>query len=202
MPYITEYVYVRPSRSRRSRVLIWISLFIGLAAIALIALPFWPRASYELAAAWPTHHEAVAAASKAAAERPPGPGNWLLIPEIGVITPIVEGQDIGVLDRQTGVWHQTGRPGQGNLVIAGHRFKYLPPNQTTFYNLDRLEPGDNIALWWSGQHRVYRVVRSFTVGRDATEILNPTSTQQLTLYTCTDLAASRRLVVIARPNDD
>jgi sortase (surface protein transpeptidase) len=40
------------------------------------------------------------------------------------------------------------------------------------------------------------------VSRDATDILNPTPTEQLTLYTCTDLAASRRLVVIARPNDD
>jgi LPXTG-site transpeptidase (sortase) family protein len=199
MPYITEYVYTRPSRSHRSRALIWTSLFAGLAAIGLMVLPFWPRASYDVQTALPNHRAVVAQAETQAVVQPPGPGNWLLIPELGVATPVVEGQDIGVLDHETGVWHQTGQPGQGNLVIAGHRFKYLPPNQTTFYNLDRLEAGDNITLWWNGQHRVYRVVRSFTVSRDATEILNPTPDEQLTLYTCTDLAASHRLVVIAQP---
>lgn len=199
MPYITDYIYTRPSRSRRSRALIWLSLSVGVVAIGLIASPFWPHASYAVQTALPNHHAVVAQTAADAAAHPPGPGDWLLMPEIGVATPVVEGQDIGVLDRETGVWHQAGTVGTGNLVIAGHRFKYLPPNQTTLYNLDQLSMGDPITIWWHGLRRSYVVSTSFTVGRDATQILNPTQTEQLTIYTCTDLAASHRLVIIAKP---
>ena len=58
-------------------------------------------------------------------------------------------------------------------MIAGHRFKYLPPNQSTFYNLDKLQAGDPIVIWWQSQRYEYRMVRSQVVGRDAVEILNP-----------------------------
>lgn len=201
MPYITEYVFTRPSRSRRSRALIWLSVVGGLAALVLMALPIWPRARYTVQTALPNRRAVVAHAETDAIARPPGPGNWLLIPAIGVKTPVVDGLDIAVLDHETGVWRQTGEAGQGNLVIAGHRFKYLPPNQTTLYNLDQLTMGDPITLWWQGQRHVYAVAKSFTVGRDAVQILNPTQAEQLTLYTCTDLNASHRLVVIAQPND-
>lgn len=199
MPYITEYAYTRPPRPRRSRVLIWASLVGVLGALGLVMLPFWPRASYVAAVALPNHPAVIAQAEQAARASAPGPGNWLLIPAIGVTTPIVEGPDIGVLDHATGVWRQTGERGTGNLVIAGHRFKYLPPNQTTLYNLDQLTTGDAVTLWWNGEPHVYAVAKSFTVDRDAVEILNPTAEPQLTLYTCTDLNASHRLVIIALP---
>lgn len=200
MPYITEYAFrpVRPSPGRRA--LNWFLILLMLTGIVAITLPFWPGFTYTLHSSWPGHQAVVARAqTEAQASQPPGPGNWLLIPSIGVKTPIVEGADLGVLDRQDGVWHQTGDVAKGNFVIAGHRFKYLPPNQTTLYLLDRLKTGERIVVWYGGHRYAYAAAEQKTVGRDATQILNPTTNPQLTLYTCTDLAATKRLVVIAYP---
>ena len=199
MPYITEYVFTHPLPSRRHRALTWLLLLTIVGAIALTIYPFCPRASYVLRAALPGGSAVITQAQREATVGPPGPGNWLLIPSIGVKTQVLEGDDISILDRKEGVWHQEGEPNSGNLVIAGHRFKYLPPNTTTFYNLDQLKSGDTITLWWNGQRHSYRMVKSFTVNRDAVDILNPSSQEQLTIYTCTDLNASQRQVVVAKP---
>lgn len=200
MPYITEYVYRPVRQPLHHRIVIWGLLAVIPLALTLITLPFWPQAAYTISTAWPTHAATLAQAQmEATAPQPPGSGNWLLIPSIGVKTPIVDGPDISVLDTQEGVWHQTGMAGTGNLVIAGHRFKYLPPNQTTFSNLDKLTTGDTIVVWWQGQRHAYQLSRSWVVGRDGVQILAPSTAEQLTLYTCTDLAASRRLVVLASP---
>ncbi|MGI8404870.1 MAG: sortase [Thermomicrobiales bacterium] len=165
MPYITEYVYRPVRQPLHHRMATWGLIAVIPLALILITLPFWPQAAYTISTAWPTHATDLAQAqSEASSPRPPGSGNWLLIPAIGVKTPIVDGPDIGVLDTQEGVWHQTGTAGVGNLVIAGHRFKYLPPNQTTFSNLDKLTTGDTIVIWWQGQRHAYQLSRSWVVG--------------------------------------
>lgn len=200
MPYITEYAYrpIKPSYKRRS--LNWLLISLMLLGLVAIALPFYPGFIHNTQTLLPAHQQQLTQAkAEAASDQPPGPGNWLLIPSIGVKTPIVEGSDVGILDTKDGVWHQTGSTSTGNFVLAGHRFKYLPPNQTTLYLLDKLQHGDQIVVWYDYQRYAYQVAQQETVGRNATQILNPTKQTQLTIYTCTDLNASHRLVVIATP---
>ncbi|HUC19893.1 MAG TPA: sortase, partial [Candidatus Polarisedimenticolaceae bacterium] len=112
-------------------------------ASATFLYPFVPAIHYRLS------HQAnlpqgvqlakVPAAQPASANNPT---NRVIIPSIGVNTPILESSSLAILDSHEGVWHQTGTLQTSNFVIAGHRFKYLPPNTTTFYNLDKLAPGD------------------------------------------------------------
>ena len=67
--------------------------------------------------------------------------NKLIIPKIGVDIPIIEGDDKNYgLDH--GAWKlpKSSNPeGNGNMIITGHRFKYLPPSNLTFYLFHKLE---------------------------------------------------------------
>ncbi|MBN2100279.1 class D sortase [Candidatus Dojkabacteria bacterium] len=128
----------------------------------------------------------------------------ILIPEIGLNAPVVEGEDESVMDQ--GAWHRpgTGNPiDGGNTVITGHRFRYLPPNNLTFYHLDKVEKGDEVILFWDGVEFDYIVTETFVVDPDRTDIEGNTVEPKLTLYTCTPLwTAQKRLVVIAEPVND
>lgn len=132
------------------------------------------------------------------------PGNWVIIPKIGVETPIIEGETEDALDE--GAWHRpdTGSPDRGgNTVITGHRFKYLPPNNLTFYHLDKLEKGDQIIVSWEGIEYYYVTSEVFVVEPDRVDIEADTAQPRLTLYTCTPLwTAEKRLVVVAEPDVD
>jgi LPXTG-site transpeptidase (sortase) family protein len=89
----------------------------------------------------------------------------------------------------------------GNTVIAGHRFQYLPPSQTTFYHLDRLAGGDKIVIIWQGKEMVYQVYKTFEVTPDQAQVRNPDPANPniLTLYTCSPIGGNaRRLIVQAR----
>lgn len=126
----------------------------------------------------------------------------LVIPKIEVNTAILESSSIAILDQQEGVWHEpnTGNPTEeGNMVIAGHRFQYLPPNKTTFYHLDKLKEGDEIFVRWGTEEYRYVVKKSFVVKPQQVEIRNATpGLKELTLYTCTPIGSNaRRLVVKA-----
>jgi sortase A len=126
-------------------------------------------------------------------------GNRLIIPKIGVNAKVVEGENDRALLR--GAWRmpQTSTPNKGsNTVITGHRFRFLPPNNTTFYLLDKLENGDKIAVVWEGKEYYYRVIETKVVTPDQTEVINPTEKPILTLFTCTPLFTSqKRLVIIS-----
>jgi sortase A len=124
----------------------------------------------------------------------------VLIPAIGVDSPIVEGVDESALDR--GAWHipGTSTPDRGgNTVISGHRFRYLPPNNTTFYLLNKLRSGDLIQIQWDNQLYHYRVTDTREVEPTQVEILQNTTDTRLTLFTCTPiLSTARRLVITAQ----
>ena len=126
-------------------------------------------------------------------------GNRLVIPSIGVHIAIVEGKDESVLYR--GAWKRpnTSTPDQGgNTVITGHRFHYIPPNNRTFYNLNKLENDSKVFVFWNEKEYVYQVYESFIVKPEQTEIEGPMDENILTLYTCHPLwTADRRLVVRA-----
>ncbi|MFA6271900.1 MAG: class E sortase [Patescibacteria group bacterium] len=126
-------------------------------------------------------------------------GNRLIIPKIGVNAKVVEGENDQALLR--GAWRmpQTSTPDKGgNTVITGHRFRFRPPNNTTFYLLDKLEQGDKIAVVWEGKEYYYRVIETKVVTPDQVEVINATNDPILTLFTCTPLFTSqKRLVVIS-----
>ncbi len=127
-------------------------------------------------------------------------GNRLIIPTIGVHIPIVEGNDESVLNR--GAWRRpnASTPDKGgNTVITGHRFHYIPPNNKTFYNLNKVGIGSKVIVFWNDEEYRYTVYERFVVQPQQTEIENPMEGNILTLYTCHPLwTADQRLVVRAR----
>jgi len=127
-------------------------------------------------------------------------GNRLIIPKIGVNSPIVEGPNDSALLK--GAWRipDTSTPDAGgNTVITGHRFRFLPPNNTTFYLLDKIGVGDKIKVVWNEKEYHYQVVETKIVNPDQAEIMASTEDTTITLYTCTPLfTTQQRLVVIGK----
>lgn len=127
--------------------------------------------------------------------------NVLLIPKIGVNTNIVEGESLDVLNIYEGVWResQSSTPlVPGNMVLAGHRFQYLPPNTNTFYNLEEVSIGDDIYIKWQGRTFWYKVYNTMLVNPDQVEIRNADTNlvREITLYTCTPLYTSDKRFVV------
>jgi len=136
--------------------------------------------------------------------------NRLVIPKVGVDSPILEGSSLSILDNQEGVWREpfTGNPNEpGNMVIAGHRFQYLPPNFVTFYHLNKLQTGDKILVYWkdeSGQMKdfVYEIYETAVVLPSDTFVRdhNQKNSREITLYTCGPEVGEndKRLIVKAK----
>ncbi len=169
---------------------------VALVAIGVLLYPVYPELTYRVYSTTPA---AKADAAKTSPQDKPIDGNRLWIPKIGVDTPILEGSDLTILDSEEGVWHQTGGYGYGNFVLAGHRFKYLPPNTSTLYNLDKLEPGDTLAVDWNGKREIFEVEKKIKVNAKDLSILNPTFQQTVTIYTCSDKQETERIVIRAKP---
>jgi sortase A len=127
---------------------------------------------------------------------PPGGAVAVLrIPKIDMEKVVVEGVALTDLRKAPGHYPQTPMPGQpGNAAIAGHRTTYGAP----FWDLDQLEPGDEIlARTPQGEFR-YEVARSSVVRPDQLEVLDQTDEARLTLTTCHPrFSAAQRLVVSA-----
>lgn len=101
-----------------------------------------------------------------------------------------------------GFWHipTTAYPGeQGNVVIIGHRFQYIPPAKNTFFNLDKVKIGDSIKVGSDNGDYTYIVTDIKVVDPNDISILKATNDYRLTLVTCTPLWTSKeRLVVTAK----
>ena len=125
--------------------------------------------------------------------------NRLVIPEIGVDSPIADSSTEDGL--KEGVWHPsyTSTPDKGsNTVLAAHRYMYTS-GPRTFYYLDRVKLGDTFTVTWSGQVYTYQVYETKVVTDKAVDIANATSDSEVTLFTCTPLwSSTNRLVVRAR----
>ncbi len=119
----------------------------------------------------------------------------LVIDRIRLDAPINEGAGSDTL--QAGVWHQPNGatpPTQGNTVLAGHRLKGV------FLLLDRLQPGDEIVVFWHRARYEYRVTSVSTSEANDQSILRCGSVTKLTLYTCVPrFKGDKRTVVLADP---
>lgn len=124
-------------------------------------------------------------------------GNLLVISKIGVRIQIVEGEDESALNR--GAWRmpETSTPDQGsNTVITGHRWKYRPPSEKTFYLLNKLEQGDIFQVFWEDKEYRYKVVSSEIVAPTALEVLDPTEISIVTLLTCHPLFSTKQRLIV------
>lgn len=126
----------------------------------------------------------------------------LLISSIDVEGKVVQGTSSDNMDR--GFWHfpLSQYPGEkGNCVIIGHRFEYLPPAKNTFYNLDKINIGDNIVIKQGEDIFTYIVTNIEVAEKNDISILKDTSDYRLTLVTCTPLWTSKQRLVITAKMD-
>lgn len=125
-------------------------------------------------------------------------GNRLIVKKIGIDTPIIESQNASwALNR--GAWRlpETSTPDKGgNTAISGHRFKYLPPNNLTFYLLDKLAAGDILIVFWDGKEYNYRVASSKIVLPTDVSVIAPTEKPTLTLITCDPIFSQKNRLIV------
>ncbi len=124
--------------------------------------------------------------------------NRLVVPGMHLDEEIFEGPDMNTLKH--GPWRrpQTSTPDKGgNTVIVGHRYTYASP-RGTFYYLDKIRLGDELAVYWQGKKYLYKTTDIAQVKADQISVEAPTSDNRLTLYTCTPLWLPKdRLVITA-----
>lgn len=129
-------------------------------------------------------------------------GHYVVIPKIGVDTTIWEAEGSSYeMALRKGVWRvgdfadpeqAGGRP----IILAAHRFGYLEWSQdyrekNSFYNLPKLEGGDQIGIVWNQHRYLYRVTKV----EEGTKISDYSS--DLILYTCKFLVSPVRVFVYA-----
>ncbi len=132
-------------------------------------------------------------------QRRPLPGDAigkLVIPAIGVSEYVVEGTDTANLRKGPGHYPETPMPGErGTVAIAGHRTTYGAP----FRDINKLRPGQVIALDMPYGRFVYRVERVKIVDDQDLSVLEPVGHNRLMLSACHPLySAAQRVIVFAR----
>jgi hypothetical protein len=106
--------------------------------------------------------------------------------------------------RVVGQIRGTANVSTGNTVLVGH---LTGASGNVFGHLDRLEPGDRIAVESRGLPYEFTVSRKFTGSNTDSSPIQPTDTPRLTLMTCAGIwnpftrDYSERLWVIAEPPD-
>jgi sortase A len=132
--------------------------------------------------------------------------NRIQIEKINLEVPFFEG-DASTLEK--GSWWrfpERGNPEKGgNFILSAHRFYLgLTPQGTRerspFYNLEKLEVGNQIRVFYEKEWYDYIVTDKYEVKPNAVEIEWPTEEHRLTLYTCTlGGSADGRVVIEAKP---
>jgi len=90
----------------------------------------------------------------------------------------------------------SGEPGQkNNTVIFAHA------RQGLFYNLKDVKLSDTIYIFTKNKWYRYNVTKITSVYPNQIEVIKPTKTETLTLYTCTGFADQKRLIVQAVPHN-
>ena len=123
------------------------------------------------------------------------PFGRLVIPVIGVDQVLFGGVNPETLQQGPGHIPWTSLPGQpGNAVVSGHRVTYGRP----FYDLDLVQPGDEIRVETAIGVHVYTVREQFIVSPTDVWVTNPRRGAWLTLTTCNPKHSAReRLITVA-----
>lgn len=200
-----EYVFsMKLPRPSDKRINYFLLACIVVVNVYTIVLPFLPRLTYAKklkdaqATAGLPYQTKQDTSSTANISRKSIPNDErLVIPGIALDEHIYTGTDPYLVHK--GVWARpsTSTPTSGgNTVLVGHRFTYSGPS--VFYNLDKMQTGDKISVYWKKIEYIYTVIQTKVVPATEISVEAPTANAQLTLYTCTPLwSAKDRLVVIA-----
>jgi sortase A len=122
------------------------------------------------------------------------------IPRIGVDHIVVAGVDKNDLKKGPGHYPGTPMPGQlGNSAIAGHRTTYGQP----FFDVDKLQPGDEIVTTTVDGRFVYRVTGQEIVTPADYQVIATTDPDQasLTLTSCHPKWTTRERIIISAEFD-
>jgi sortase A len=137
----------------------------------------------------------------------------LLIPSLNISVPIiadVDGSDkdayFKALEKGVAHYKNTAKPGEnGNIFIFGHSSFYAwKPGEykDIFKNLDDLNIGDEIVIWWQSKKYNYKVSKKDMVDPDDTRYVQPTDSEQLTVMTCWPPGTtSKRLIIVGEPSN-
>lgn len=136
----------------------------------------------------------------------------IVIPKIGANSRIIANVDAGSYDEyinalQHGVAHARGTafPGDhGHIYLFAHSTDNILSVGTynaVFYLLYKLEPGDEVLLFYQGQKHVYKVTGKRIVNPNEIHYLTRASAEEfLTLQTCWPPGTTlQRLLVFAQP---
>jgi LPXTG-site transpeptidase (sortase) family protein len=122
----------------------------------------------------------------------------ILIPKVDIDlkvinAPIVDGY-WALSDDTASYGLGSGHPGtKSNTVIFAHARVGL------FYNLKDVQVNDIIYVFTKDKWYRYKINNITAVYPNQTEVLKPTKTETLTLYTCTGFSDEKRLIVTAIP---
>ena len=188
------------SRMRSSPALRWLSrlfLFLGVLAIGYAAYFYVSAYAFQKLE---SHSFSDASPATGPASSPAVPTGEVMgrieIGRLGVSAVFVQGDSEQILRRAVGHVPQTAVPGSsGNVVLTGHR-------DTFFRALRKIQEGDSISLETTGGEYQYAVESTAIVSPSATEVLQSSGRDELTLITCYPFyyigAAPDRFVVHAR----
>ncbi len=120
----------------------------------------------------------------------------LEIPRMGLNRIVVEGATADALTKGPGHFPETPLPGQlGNAAIAGHRTTHLAP----FFDIDKLQPGDEIIVTTLNGRYVYHVTGTEIVAPEDYAAVIPTTDvtkATLTLVSCTPRYSAKNRIVV------
>jgi sortase A len=120
----------------------------------------------------------------------------LIIPRMDLNRIVVEGATADALTKGPGHFPETPLPGQlGNAAIAGHRTTHLHP----FFDIDKLQPGDEITVITLNGRYVYHVTGTEIVGPEDYAAVIPTTDvtkATLTLVSCTPRYSAKNRIVV------
>jgi len=124
------------------------------------------------------------------------------MPRIGVDKIVVAGVDKNDLKKGPGHYPETPLPGQlGNSAIAGHRTTFGQP----FFDVDKLDTGDEIIVTTLTGRYVYRVTGQQIVSPSDYQVISTTdpTTATLTLTSChPKYTARERIIIFAELDPD
>ncbi len=124
--------------------------------------------------------------------------NRIVIPAIAIDLPVVKAPVVNgywqLSDTTASYGEGSGHPGMpGNTVIFAHARVGL------FYNLKDAKVGNVIYVYTQHKKYIYTVSKISAVYPNQTDVIAPTKTDTLTLYTCTGFYDQQRLIVTALP---
>lgn len=189
-----------------ARFLIINGLILLAAGVLLTAYIFWPVAKEEV------RYQLTRTQGKPTNElAPPNKDFAIVINKISATAPVINSVDpfSPALYQQAlsqGVAHAAGTalPGEGsNIFLFAHSSADLglaTRYNSVFYLLHKLEPADEITLWYQEKQYLYEVTEKIIAKPTALNYLKPTDSESLTLMTCWPPGTTyERLLVVAKP---